>query len=189
MWNCKSFYQVVCFIQLCEAGVLSVSLKEDKMRYRAVIKLFVKEGFTPNESHSSIPSFQVLLGRPIFSPSGLQWIILYTLILYRYLSSSYCNRDHLSNISCSYFIFALCFFTVPLSLLFLQFTNILPVKIFIFYCPLLSLRSSSSFLRLLPRLPVTSVPPSIFPSITISRRQFLHKNVTNPVHLPFTYFM
>ena len=41
--------------------------------------------------------------------------------------------------------------------------------------PLLSLRSSSSFLRLLPRLPVTSMPPSIFPSITRCRRQFLRK--------------
>jgi hypothetical protein len=37
--------------------------------------------------------------------------------------------------------------------------------------PLLSLRSSSSFLHLLPRLPV----PSIFPSITCCRRQFLRK--------------
>jgi len=26
MGNCNSFYQVVCFIQLCEAGVLSVTL-------------------------------------------------------------------------------------------------------------------------------------------------------------------
>ena len=41
--------------------------------------------------------------------------------------------------------------------------------------PLLSLRSSSSFLRLLPRLPVTSIPPFIFPSITRCRRQFLRK--------------
>ena len=41
--------------------------------------------------------------------------------------------------------------------------------------PLLSLRSSSSFLRLLPRLPVTSIPPYIFPSITCCRRQFLRK--------------
>jgi len=41
--------------------------------------------------------------------------------------------------------------------------------------PLLSLRSSSSFLRLLPRLPVTSIPPFIFPSITRYRRQFLRK--------------
>ena len=40
---------------------------------------------------------------------------------------------------------------------------------------LLSLRLSSSFLRLLPRLPVTSVPPFIFPSITRCRRQFLRK--------------
>jgi hypothetical protein len=42
-------------------------------------------------------------------------------------------------------------------------------------CPLLSLRSFSSFLRLLSRLPVTSIPPLIFPSITCCRRQFLHK--------------
>ena len=41
--------------------------------------------------------------------------------------------------------------------------------------PLLSLRSSSSFLRFLPRLPLTSIPPFIFPSITPCRRQFLRK--------------
>jgi hypothetical protein len=41
--------------------------------------------------------------------------------------------------------------------------------------PLLSLRSSSSFLCLLSRLPVTSIPPFIFPSITRCRRQFLLK--------------
>jgi len=41
--------------------------------------------------------------------------------------------------------------------------------------PLPSLRLSSSFLRLLPRLPVTSIPPLISPSITRSRRQFLRK--------------
>jgi len=41
---------------------------------------------------------------------------------------------------------------------------------------LLSLRSSSSFLRLLlPRLPVTSIAPFTFPSITRCRRQFLRK--------------
>ena len=37
---------------------------------------------------------------------------------------------------------------------------------------LLSLRSSNSFIRLLPCLPVTSIPPCIFPSITRCRRQF-----------------
>ena len=37
--------------------------------------------------------------------------------------------------------------------------------------PLLSLRSSSSFLRLLLRLHVTSIPPFIFSSITCRRRQ------------------
>jgi len=41
--------------------------------------------------------------------------------------------------------------------------------------PLLSLRSSSSFLRFLPRLLVTSISPFIFPSITCFRRQFLRK--------------
>ena len=41
--------------------------------------------------------------------------------------------------------------------------------------PLLSLRSSSSFLRLLPRLPVTYIPPFILPSIARCRRQFLRK--------------
>ena len=41
--------------------------------------------------------------------------------------------------------------------------------------PLLSLRLSNSFLRLLPCLPVTSIPPCIFPSITRCRSQFLRK--------------
>ena len=31
---------------------MSVSLKMDKIEYRAVIKFFVKEGLTPNEIHS-----------------------------------------------------------------------------------------------------------------------------------------
>jgi hypothetical protein len=39
----------------------------------------------------------------------------------------------------------------------------------------LSLRSSSSFLRLLPNLLVTSISPFIFPSITCFRKQFLRK--------------
>jgi hypothetical protein len=49
--------------------------------------------------------------------------------------------------------------------------------------PLLSLRSSSSFLRLLPRLPVTSIFPFIFLSITCRRRQFLRKMW--PIQLAF----
>jgi len=68
MRDCKSFYQVVCFTQLSEAGVLFVSLKMDKIVYRAVIKFFVKEGLTPNEIHSkfihvygdSSPSFSTI---------------------------------------------------------------------------------------------------------------------------------
>ena len=49
--------------------------------------------------------------------------------------------------------------------------------------PLLYLRSSSSFLRLLPRLPVTSIPPFIFPSTTRCRWQFLRKMW--PIQLAF----
>ena len=41
--------------------------------------------------------------------------------------------------------------------------------------PLLSLRSSISFIRLLPCLPITSIPPCIFPSVTRCRRQFRGK--------------
>jgi hypothetical protein len=63
-----SFYQEVCFIQLSEAGVLSVSLKTDKIEYRTVRKFFVKEGLTPNEFYSkfikvygdSSPSFSTI---------------------------------------------------------------------------------------------------------------------------------
>ena len=47
--------------------------------------------------------------------------------------------------------------------------------------PLLSLRASSSFLRLLPRLLVTFICPFIFPSITCCRTQFLRK--TWPIQL------
>ena len=53
--------------------------------------------------------------------------------------------------------------------------------------PLLSLRSSSSFLRLLLRLLVTSICPFIFPSITCCRRQFLRKMW--PIHLAFRFLI
>jgi hypothetical protein len=49
--------------------------------------------------------------------------------------------------------------------------------------PLLSLKSSSSCLRLLPRIHVTSIPPFIFPSITRCRRQLLRK--IWPIQLAF----
>jgi hypothetical protein len=49
--------------------------------------------------------------------------------------------------------------------------------------PILFLRSSSSFLRLLPRLPVTSIPQFIFPLLTCRRRQFIHKML--PIQLAF----
>ena len=54
--------------------------------------------------------------------------------------------------------------------------------------PLLSLRSSNSFLHLPPCLPVTSIPPCIFPSLTRCRRQFRRKMWPIQFRLPFTYF-
>ena len=53
--------------------------------------------------------------------------------------------------------------------------------------PLLSLMSSSSFLRLLHRLPATSIPPFIFPSITRCRRQFLRR--VWPIQLAFRFLI
>ena len=49
--------------------------------------------------------------------------------------------------------------------------------------PLLSLRSSSSFLRLLPRRRVTSICPFIFRSITYCRRQFLRKMWSSRIYM------
>jgi hypothetical protein len=48
-------------------------------------------------------------------------------------------------------------------------------------------RSSSSCLRPLPRLPITSILPFVFPSVTYCRRQFLRK--TWPIHLVFFLFV
>ena len=53
--------------------------------------------------------------------------------------------------------------------------------------PLLSLRSSRSFLHLLPRLLVTSISHFIFPSITCFRRQFLRKMW--PIQLGFRFLI
>ena len=53
--------------------------------------------------------------------------------------------------------------------------------------PLLSLRSSSSFLRLLPRLLATNISPYIFPSITCFRRQFLR--TIWPIQLAFRFLI
>jgi hypothetical protein len=49
--------------------------------------------------------------------------------------------------------------------------------------PHISLRSSISFLRLLPCLPVTFISPCIFTSVTRCRRQFLRKMW--PIHFDF----
>ena len=56
---------------------------------------------------------------------------------------------------------------------------------FNFQYPFFSLQSSSSSLRLLPRLPVVSIIPSTFPSIPWFRRQFLLKMC--PIQLAFLF--
>ena len=53
--------------------------------------------------------------------------------------------------------------------------------------PLLSLRSSSSFLHLLPRLLATSISPFISPSMTCFTRQFLRKMW--PIQLAFRFLI
>jgi hypothetical protein len=60
------------------------------------------------------------------------------------------------------------------------------VSSFNFQYPLISLRSSSSCLCLLPRLPITSILPPIFPSVTGFRRQFVRK--IRPIQLVFLLF-
>ena len=70
-----------------------------------------------------------------------------------------------------------------------RFLHIVPSRAssFNWQYPLLSLRSSSSFLRILPRLLVTSICPFIFPSITCCRRQFLRKMW--PIQLAFRFLI
>jgi hypothetical protein len=58
--------------------------------------------------------------------------------------------------------------------------------LFQFPVPLFSWRSSNSWLRLLPRLPVTYILPLIFHSITCFRRQFLRQMW--PIQLAFLLF-
>lgn len=65
---CKSFSQVVRFIQLSEAGVVYCNFVMEKIEYRAVIKFFVKEGLTSTDIHArfikvygdSSPSFSTI---------------------------------------------------------------------------------------------------------------------------------
>ena len=54
-------------------------------------------------------------------------------------------------------------------------------------CPLFSIRPSGSCLCLLLRLPVTNILPSIFPSMTRCRIQFLRK--IRPIQLTFLLFI
>ena len=85
-----------------------------------------------------------------------------------------------------YYYSAVCLTTGPKPLP-KRFLHIVRSKVssFKWEYPLLSLRSSSSFLRLLPRLLVTSISAFIFPSITCFRRQFLRKMW--PIQLAFRF--
>jgi hypothetical protein len=106
------------------------------------------------------------------------------------------TRDNLSSPFCvlwfnyhnSFFHFVVCLTTGPKHLP-MHTVHIVQSRASSFRCEyrLLSLRSSSSFLRLLPRLPVTSIPHFIFPSITRRRRQFLRKMW--PIQLALSLFI
>jgi hypothetical protein len=56
-----------------------------------------------------------------------------------------------------------------------------------FQYPLVSLMSSGICLRLIPRLPVTSTVPSIRPSITCFKRQFLRQMVQTQLAFPLHF--
>ena len=55
--------------------------------------------------------------------------------------------------------------------------------------PLLPLRSYGSFLRLLPRLPFTSIPTFYLSLSNLLQKAVATQNVANSVTLQFTYFM
>ena len=93
-------------------------------------------------------------------------------------------RQQCASWSFYYYYSAVCMTTGPKPLP-KRFLHIVRSKasLFKWEYPLLSLRSSSSFLRLLPRPLVTSISPFIYPSITCFRRQFLRKMW--PIQLAF----
>ena len=69
-----------------------------------------------------------------------------------------------------------------------EFCRVLsPASSFNLKFPVVSLRSYSNCLRLLPPLAVSSILPSTFPSVTCFRRQFLRK--IWPIHLVFRLFI
>ena len=85
-------------------------------------------------------------------------------------------KNFLTDREASHFYLVVCLTTVP-ELLPKRALHIVRSRAssFKWEYPLLSLRSSSSFLRPFPRFPVTSILPFISPSITCYRRQFLRK--------------
>jgi len=102
----------------------------------------------------------------------------------RSITLSYFVKDRPSKIEVNSFHLVVCLTTGPMPLP-KRALRIVRSKAssFKWEYPLLSLRSSNSFLRLLPRIPVTSIPPCIFPSVTRCRRQFVRKMW--PIHFAF----
>ena len=86
-----------------------------------------------------------------------------------------------------HFYYSVCCLTTGPKPLPKRFLHIVRSKAFDFKWeyPLPSLRSSSSFLHLLPCLLVTSISPFVFPSTTCFRRQFLRKMW--PIQLTFRF--
>jgi len=104
--------------------------------------------------------------------SAIQNLIQKLIVLFYVLFVCKCVLYYCHRLSNQFIHLVVCFTTGPKRALHIVRSRTSSFK---WDYPLLSLKSSSSFLRLLPRLPVTSIPPFIFPSITRCRRQFLRK--------------
>jgi hypothetical protein len=144
------------------------------------------------------PSIYTKISQVVFPLrlSGINYVLIFNLIHARYMFRPFDDFCYLITsiiyddpcrlrsfcatvwlyVSCSFIHLVVCLTTGPKPLpkraLYVVRSRASPFK---WEYPLFSLRSSSSFLRLLPCLPVTSMHPCIFPSITRCRRQFLRK--------------
>jgi hypothetical protein len=99
-----------------------------------------------------------------------------------FLGCSYCSGFYLLYPENTLFISLVVYLTTGPKPLPKPALHILRSRASSFRCeyPLPSLRSSSSFLRLLPRLPVTSIPTFIFPSIISCRSLQVYKEHVTP---------
>ena len=165
LWNCKVHYRIHNSLppvptvnHISPVHVPILFLQDPTSRYFSI------------SAHS--PSIRFPLKSPVCNSTSpnvphAQLISLLHLCSY---------REMINYLLCTNIHLAVCLTTGPKPLP-NRALHIVRTRASSFKCeyPLLSLRSSSSFLRFLPRLPVTSMPPFIFPSITRCRRQFLRK--------------